>query len=213
MRLVALCLLLFCVPSAFGGTIVATDTGYYSSTTGHNSANKSFEIGAPGAKRGYFVFDLVGQSGTLLSAQLRLVNSDIGTNGTLSIWDVTTPLPDLQANQGPIDSLPIYGDLGAGVQFGSLSLVSAGSLVTIDLNASALTSLASAFGSQIAFGSNLSPSTSSLFTSSNIGDASLILNFAPLGPLSSVPEPSSFALIGAIGAFGVWKRRRSQKGA
>lgn len=31
------------------------------------------------------------------------------------------------------------------------------------------------------------------------------------GSFAAVPEPSSFALIGAIGAFGVWKRRRSQK--
>lgn len=35
------------------------------------------------------------------------------------------------------------------------------------------------------------------------------INFSTV--FATVPEPSSFALIGAIGAFGVWKRRRSQK--
>ncbi len=53
--------------------------------------------------------------------------------------------------------------------------------------------------------------TSLTITGLTPGDIIGLDNIHVTGSFAAVPEPGSFALMGAIGAFGVWKRRRSQK--
>src|SRR5262249_17057235 len=74
---------------------------------------------------------------------------------TYSLFDVTTPLSQLEAtNSGRTD---IFNDLGSGTSYGSQTVSSAdnGKLVTVNLNAAAVAALSAAIGSQVALGGAL----------------------------------------------------------
>src|SRR5262249_13911155 len=128
-------------------TINRTDLGWYDSTGFHDAGNKNYITGnLPPGFHDYFVFNLSGVSGPIVSAQLRAFNPSNGYSGpagglTLNLFDVSTGIADLEASHfGRVD---IYNDLGSGTNFGS-QLVGPGSngtFVTVDLNGAALAAL------------------------------------------------------------------------
>jgi hypothetical protein len=180
-------------------------TGWYDQTGYHDSANPNYAVGncyslacslplGPFGTNDYFVFDLSGVTGPITSASLSIYNpgappSDgfFGVPGTLSIYDVTTPISALEASNA--GAVSVYNDLGSGVLYGSVGVSAAdnGQFVNITLNSAALTLLNANVGNQVAFGGSLGPF------------------------ISAVPEPLSLSLFGAgLAGVGALRRRKAK---
>lgn len=123
--------------------------------------------------------------------------------GNAVVISSATPFTFSQIDLGPSQAfLPT-------VPIGTISFAgSGGQLYTYSPagGTSSITTLSGVFG-------GFTGLTSLTITGLTPGDIIGLDNIHVTGTLAAVPEPSSFALIGAIGAFGVWKRRRSQKAA
>jgi hypothetical protein len=186
-------------------------TGWYDSTGFNDPSNQNYIISDPAlgcagcdgfslshTTHDFFAFRL-GQgiiTGTILSATLSVGNpispnpGFLGPNGDLlvSLWDVTTPVSTLTAGGSGLTG--IYNDLGTGSLFGSrvTSAADNGTQIAFNLNANALAAIAAASGvegtSLFAIGGSIS--------------------------LASVPEPSTWALLGA-GLLVLTLRRDSLK--
>lgn len=105
----------------------------------------------------FFLFDLAGVAGPFSSAELRLevVNySGPDPSETLSVWDVTSPIPILTGN---VDDINVYNDLQTGTAFGSFALgpPDAGSVVTAPLALAAAAAANGAAGGPFAVGVSL----------------------------------------------------------
>jgi hypothetical protein len=195
-----------------GGSVVlsATDKGWYDNTGFHQAGNPNYAVGqcqncGPGvsAFRDYFVFDLSGVSGPITDATLSIGNPpngfhvlkvsnpsagyDVGPPALWTLYDVSTPIGSLTADQTSATS--IFTDLGTGVSFGSKLVTGAlnAMQVMLSLNASGLAALNAAVGGQFAVGGKLSHTA------------------------GEVPEPATWTMMilgaGAVGA--AVRRRRS----
>ena len=150
------------VDSAAQVTLAATDSGWYDSFGEHSSFNKNYITGYEFGTiyHDYFVFDESNLARTVLDAKLQAFNPDGGffsdkPTETYSLFDVTTPLSQLEAdNFGRTD---IFNDLGSGTSYGSQTVSSAdnGKLVTVNLDAAAVSALNAKLGSQVALGGAL----------------------------------------------------------
>lgn len=147
-------------------TIVADDTGWYDNTGEHTASNVGYIVGncgeliACGASRpevrDFFVFDLSSVTGTIIAAELQLVNPSGGfSSGDASedydVFDVSTSIATLLAGGSGLTG--IYADLGTGTTYGGKTVSSAdnGTTVVVPLNA-AFVSAANATSGQIAVG-------------------------------------------------------------
>src|SRR5262245_18157027 len=80
---------------------------------------------------------------------------------TVSFFDVSTPISDLQASW---DSRPdIFNDLGSGTVFGVQVVRSADTVLSFPLNANAIAALNSAIGGKFAIGGAITSETGGLF--------------------------------------------------
>lgn len=165
----------------------ATDTGaYWTSNDGfgppkygyHFAENKNYTaatcsnygcstlLGPEENARDYFVFDLGGVSGQIVSATLSIGNGPNGSDGSATgpihfqLWDVSTPVADLEATQHVgLYALSIYNDLGAGALFGGADVFPSqnGAQIEIALFPWALDSLTAAEGGSWAIGGSVVP--------------------------------------------------------
>jgi hypothetical protein len=142
-------------------TVDAADSGWWDSTGSHDASNDNFIVGTLGTQyRDFFVFDLSAVSLPIVGAQLRLFQQS-GAYGSLdptetyTVFDVTTPIPDLGASGS--GQTAIFDDLGTGASFGSTTVSAAdnGGFVSVTLNAAALASLNASSGGLAAVGGAL----------------------------------------------------------
>ena len=197
-------------------TLDHDDRGWYRSNGTHSPVNTNYTNGGIGNNeyRNFFVFDLSGVSGTILSAYLHLAMPNNGyrspdSTETYRVQDVTTSIASLIAGTGGVAA---FNDLGSGTVFGSQTVQNSdeGGFVDVTLNSSALTELNAATG-QWAVGGNIStlnaiPDLEYAFAFSNgTQTTQLVL-------LTAVPEPTTFLpLLGLIAGAVMFHRPRRQR--
>jgi hypothetical protein len=186
-------------------SVSATDSGWYGSNgTLSGSANNNYFAGyAFGNEyRNFFTFDLTGVTGPFANASLSLPNigPNIGAPLTFSLFALTTS-PGSLGSPGA----GIFEDLGDGALYGSIVVPSdATDPVVITLNAAGLAAVNSALGGQFALGGAVATPDSYLFFDNSE-------QRLPELTLSSVPEPSTGAVVIAGLGFLIAAARRNGK--
>lgn len=147
--------------AALTATTTLTDTarGWYTDSGDHTASIENYLAGWLGlGRRNFFVFDLTGVPGSILSAKLRLELPSVGsfatdaTSETYELHQVTTAPGTLDLDA--TGQTAIYNDLGDGPVFGSV-VVDAGDMGTIleiDLNEAGVQALRDAAGGLYAIG-------------------------------------------------------------
>lgn len=141
----------------------AIDSGWYTNVGYHNPDNTNYVVGdcyLPQCSnlvtyRNFFVFDLSGVAGDIVSATLLIENPPDGYNSndpaeTWTTFNVMTPVPTLVAGGSGLTS--IYDDLGSGQTFGSAVVISTNTLVPMVVNPVGLSALNAQIGDQFAIG-------------------------------------------------------------
>jgi hypothetical protein len=200
---------------ATAATVNATNTGWWDNTGFHGATNLNYGTGtgAGADHRSFFVFDLAGLSGAVLSATFEVFNPATGYNSpnpteTINFFDVSTPIATLIADGS--GQTAIFTDLGSGSFYGARVFNAAdnNSLVSIALSAAAVAGINASLGSRFAIGGALS----------NPGDVNIIRgvflnsNGSEIKrlQLTVVPEPGTLALASLsllLGIAGLRRRR------
>jgi hypothetical protein len=205
-------------------TLVASASGWYDESSAHFTGD--WVAGWNGRTpdplefdefRSYFVFNLAGLSGVIDSATLSLhisnyISHDLAE--TLGIFDVTTPIADLESGAFA------FGDVGTGTLFGSaaVSLDSIGTRIDIDLNAAGLAAL-NAGQNDIAFGGAITTLAKALDCPITQPCQELVFGAGPGSHLtpylivgSKVPEPGSvYLLLTVLTGFTIIRFRRAHR--
>jgi hypothetical protein len=214
------------VPGLQAGTFTfnSSDSGWYDSTTGGNAkgaggpTNLNYFAGQFPTNGGndyndYFVFNISGLTGSIVSATLTLDDSGTGAVAggplTYNVGSVSDPASSVSSSN---PSLTIYNDLASGTLYGSEAGINAAGNVVITLDAAALTALGSA-GSGFVFGGYITPiadaSNHYLFTNPNPANDPTDVQLSIVTTSSSVPEPASLTLVGlGLLGFGLAARKR-----
>ena len=208
-------------------TFNAVDSGWYNSAGGNakglisptdtNYFAGQFPIGPGLNYNNFFVFNISGIVGNILSAILTLDDSGagavVGGPVTYSVGSVSDAAASVSSSTA---SLTIYNDLAGGVLYGAQAGINAAGNVVITLDGAALTALAVAGSGFVIGGDVTSPSPDGsnhyLFTNPNTGN-----DLSPIEQLSVTtdaitPEPVSFAMLGAgLVTLGLLARRRQNR--
>ncbi len=147
-----------------------------------------------GRFRNFFVFDLAGVSGTVVSATLVAVNpSSMGAPDTYTLYDVTTPSTVFETEEAE-DASAVFADLGTGTVLGSATLSDATtSPVIVPLNAAGVAEVQSALGAPLVIGGDYAPESTLdqvIFLNTHLpgSDVKLILETVP-APTATLESP------------------------
>ncbi len=202
-------------------TVDAFDTGWYDSTNSHTPSNINYIVGYSSGtfKRNFAAFQIPTFSGPLISASIRYFNASVSNGGfdgyngsgesTFEVFGldgINIPLL-LGGGLGFSDLAPSGGYLGST----TVSPVSNGTWVTVDLSSlDALNLIMAHEGDSLAFGGSLASESSRLYGFSHVNYQApqLVLVQGQLPPVTPVPEPSTYGLMGAAGLFGLAALRR-----
>ncbi|MFP6687617.1 MAG: hypothetical protein VB934_23055, partial [Polyangiaceae bacterium] len=137
----------------------AVDRGWWKNDGSHTAANDNTATGQSGLNlfnlyNSYFIFDLAGVNGTVVSAKLKMeIENYTSTDNSesLSVWDVSTKAATLEADG---NSTAIFQDLMTGQNYGSFLVKSAdvGKVLDIPLNAQAVSKIKAALGGKFSVG-------------------------------------------------------------
>ncbi len=183
------------------------DSGWYLSDGSHDRTITNYLAGnccEGGVHNNFFVFDLTGIN-NIVSATLQIYTGTITAPGRYELWDVSTPVNELQA--GGSDKIDTFIDLGSGVSFGGQDLLQSQTkqLIDITLNADAIRSLNASSGFW-AIGGSYSAQGAHQFA---FGVTELRRSNKLLLTMS-VFEPSTFALMG-LGLTGLGLTRLASR--
>lgn len=132
------------------------DQGWWSPTVANFRGNTNVISGSMFGVQwnDFFVFDLTGQTGHVVSASLILNAYSVAGTPQFALWDVATPISTLEnVDSGP--SAAIYTDLGSGTMLSALvplSTADSGNDVAIAFNAAGIAAIDTALGGQWAIG-------------------------------------------------------------
>lgn len=178
--------------------VPVSDSGWWSSLTGHDAINKNYLAGVCNDCSGvnhnnYFTFDLSEISGTVISASLNLFNYRIaGSAIEYQLYDINSPLSAVRANGG--SNNPVYNDLMTGISYGSIVYDQPNKLSTISLNTAGILALNNALGGEFGVGGSVTGG----------------IDGPPSPP--PIPEPETYAmLLAGLGLIGLMSRRRKQE--
>jgi extracellular elastinolytic metalloproteinase len=143
--------------------VPALDSGWWSNAGAHTSTNTNYLAGP--SNRNFFVFDLRNVRHPVVAADFQVaLPSNNGYNSddafeTYALFDVSTPIDDLQA--GGSTGTSIFADLGTGTSFGQQNFVDAdeGQVKVVTLNPSGIGAINAGSKDFFAFGG--APTTTS----------------------------------------------------
>ncbi|WP_031500184.1 hypothetical protein [Bryobacter aggregatus] len=184
-------------------TIDATASGFYQSTGSAMAGNYATGWYAVGSSemRGFFLFDLAGVTGSIVSAQLHVSSGNGSTTGyfspdpseTLELYDVSTMAATLQLGKG---GASVFDDLGTGLMLGSATLSHLiPTFINIELNGAGLSYLNSNLG-PVAFGAAITTLTrgsenEAIFNSTNASLTRQLILVVEDGPNPLIPDPAA----------------------
>ena len=142
--------------------VVATATGWFDQTGFHDALNDNYSVGnvtplPAGRLRNFFVFDLSGVTGDVVSVTLSAANyGGVGPPATLTLYDVATPAATLTATA--TGATGVFADLGSGTVYGSLAVANPNaSPLSVPFNPSGVTAVQAAAGRTFAIGGDYAP--------------------------------------------------------
>ena len=143
-------------------TLSSSHRGWFDQQGFHDGTNTGYTVGdvsglPSGRLRNFFVFDLSGVSGTVVSASFSAVNpGGEGPADTFTLRDVTTPVASFTGTAN--GAAAVYDDLGTGTVYGSASLAGATtSPVVVALNGAGISALQAAAGGSVVLGGDYAP--------------------------------------------------------
>ena len=153
-------------------TVEIAAQGWWSPTETNFNGNTNIVAGSLFGVQwnNFFVFDLTGQTGTVVAASLDLNTGIVAGTPSLSLWDVTTSLTALQ-DLNAVPNAAIYTDLGSGIAYSdTIAITTAQADIGIALNNDAVAAIGNALGGRFAIGGS---------TSTDIPEPSPILLLLP----------------------------------
>jgi hypothetical protein len=139
--------------------VTATDQGWWSPTEQNFVGNRNSIIGSCFGVRwnDFFVFDLTGLSGNVVSASLDLHTSGVSGLPSMTLWNVSTPLTALENLNAPPNA-GIFADLGAGMQYSaSYAITASYASIAIPLNSAGIGAVNAGLGGTLAIGGSADP--------------------------------------------------------
>ncbi len=150
----------------------AVDQGWYAKDLGvnfadgvHTASNENTLTGRGTDDRDYrsfFTFDLTGETGSIVAAELRLELEQYSSGSaseSFSVFDVSASAAELDMDYGDDDpdGLAIYDDLGSGALYANRTVAPAdvGAAISIPLSAQAVADLNASLGADFAVGLDL----------------------------------------------------------
>ena len=187
--------------SATPVSVTAANAGWFDAIGFHDGASTNYYTGATGQAdfhggrvRSFFVFDLSGVSGQVVSAQLSARSySGTGAPAMLSLYDVSTTPAALATTADA--ATQIFDDLGSGTVLGSAAVTDpTAATITVPLSVDGVSALQAALGGTFALGGDYAPGSTveqDIFGSTGGGngpgvvhplsDVQLLLDVAPPG--------------------------------